>query len=82
LIFFKIELEHRPDEVFLTNRWAMARADWEAYESNVTNALSQMEAPNEGTSVNSKAKQFADCIRSAALVTVPLARERVAKTPW
>jgi len=82
LITFKIELEHRPDEVFLTNRWAMARADWEAYESDVANALSQMDPPNEGTSVDSKATQFADCIRSAALATVPLARVRVAKTPW
>jgi len=60
----------------------MARADWEAYEINVANALSQMDAPGEGTSVDSKALQFADCIRSAALATVPLARERVAKTPW
>jgi len=41
-----------------------------------------MDAPGEGTSVDSKALQFADCIRSAALATVPLARERVARTPW
>jgi len=60
----------------------MARADWEAYESNVANALSQMDTPDVGISVDSKATQLADCIRSAALATVPLARERVAKTPW
>jgi len=60
----------------------MARADWEPYESNVGNALSQLDAPGEGTSVDHKALQLADCIRSAALVTAQLARERVAKTPW
>jgi len=55
LISFKIEVEQRPDEVFLTNRWAMARADWEAYESSVDNALSQMDTPDVGISVDSKA---------------------------
>jgi len=66
----------------MTNRWAMDRADWEPNESTVANALSQLGAPGQGTSVDDKALRFADCIRSAASTTVTVARERVAKTLW